>query len=174
MPHTRGRAGFSLIEVMIVILIILTMTGVITANYVQYSEEKKLSDSIVNLRAALTVARSKAIAGDIGTYPCDEFAGYEVTYDEINSVYESKLCCNAACNVAPPPPVQQSYVVASRGQSANMEVRNDFDVTFLPFARGTDLTNPLSIELKNTFINRCNYITVTRIGVIDVGQPYDC
>ena len=67
----------------------VTMTGFVTANYVQYTEERKLADALVNLKVILTLARTKAAAGDIGTYSCSNFQGYEVAYDSTNKVYNT-------------------------------------------------------------------------------------
>lgn len=166
----RLYTGFTLIEIIIVIAILITLTGFITANYVQYSEERKLADALVSMKTVLSLARTRAATGDIGTYPCNDFSGYEVKYDAATKTYAMKLCCNTGCT----DPLN-TFTTGTYTQKTNVDVRSaPFDIIFKPYARGVYSQAETVIEFKNSFIKQCNYIKVSAIGVIDEGTPYSC
>lgn len=166
------KNAFTLIEIIIVITILITLTGFITANYVRYSEEKKLNEAIIHLKTILNIARTKAIAGDISTFACSNFQGYQVKYDATASNYKMNICCSDLvdndCSAL-------TYTTATYAVKTNILVRTtDFNVIFYPFAKGTNLSDVTGVELKNTAINQCNFVKVSPIGVIEMGAPYEC
>ncbi|MFW5703249.1 MAG: prepilin-type N-terminal cleavage/methylation domain-containing protein [Patescibacteria group bacterium] len=177
----RTDHGFTLIELILVILIILALTGFITANYAFYTEEKKLNDAATRLRTILIQARTRTMNGDLGLFPCDPFEGYQVSYTAANpSEYTMTLCCNATCSVSGTPP---SYEVATYDlpgnvsivdQSDHTTVLTNFQYQFYPSAEGTNLSDESTIVFKNTFINSCNWVTITPLGVVEKGSSFGC
>jgi prepilin-type N-terminal cleavage/methylation domain-containing protein len=164
--------GFTLIELIIVIAILVTLTGFVTANYVQYSEERKLEDAMVNLKSILSLARSKAAAGDIGSYACGNFQGYQVSYDSGTNAYTTYICCGATPGATN---CSTKFTTATYPLKTNVTIRSaPFTVVFLPFARGTYGNTEVGIEFRNSFIKQCNYIKISPIGVINLGTPYQC
>jgi prepilin-type N-terminal cleavage/methylation domain-containing protein len=167
-----SKRAFTLVELVIVIAILVTLTGFITANYVQYSEERKLADALVTLKTILTLARTKAATGDIGTYACSNFQGYEVVYDDTNKNYTTSICCGASPNAET---CSTKYTVATYPIKTNLSIRSGpVSVVFLPFARGTAANSEVGIEFRNSFIKQCNYLKISPIGVIDQGTAYPC
>lgn len=147
-------------------MIIISITGLVSANYVQYTEERKLNEAIINLKTTLALARTKAMNGDIGTYPCDDFYGYQVIYNAPTTSYIMNLCCGTCA---------QKYQIGVYELGTNIEVRGDpFDVTFLAFAQGKEPDTESTIEIKNNFANKCNYLKISPVGMIDEGTVYGC
>lgn len=168
-----SRRGFTLIEIMIVIMIIVSMTGFVTANYAMFSEEKKLNDDAAKIRSVMSLARASAVSGDLGPYPCEPFVGYQVSFSSAESPnqFTLRVCCNASCSESGTPP---SYTVNQYKLNSNITIPTDFAVLFRPYASGTNLNDNYTVVLRNTFINKCHYVTITPIGVIESGKLYDC
>lgn len=161
-------SAFTLIEIIIVILIIASFTGMVGVNYVQYTEERKLQQSVSQIKAVMVLARSRALSGDVASYPCGDFNGFRVITDSLDSRSVSlTLCCAASC--ANPSFEQQNYTISS-----NTVIKNQFSIIFKPFAQGVEPDQQQTITVNNTFIRKCVDITVTRIGIIDTGEVYGC
>ena len=180
------RSGFTLIELVIVIAIIITLTGFIVANYSSFSEEKQLTETTNQVAGILLQARSRASTGDLGPYPCEPFEGYQVSYESTTpNQYEMRICCNATCETSGP---SASYIISRYDLPANTEfvqtadhetILESFSVRFKAFASGTDLQDAqtpqeLTVVLKNRFVNRCSWVTVTPLGVIETGRLFGC
>ncbi|MCX7996890.1 MAG: prepilin-type N-terminal cleavage/methylation domain-containing protein [Patescibacteria group bacterium] len=168
--HPFSRAGFTLIEIVVVIAIVASLTGLLSANYVQYAEEKKLQQEVINLKTVLTLARTKSLAGDIGTYPCGNFYGYRISSDLPNRKINTHLCCGDGCAGGS----NAAYQTGSYTIPESITVRTNFALAFLSFAKGTDLAEDLVIELKNTSIGKCAFIRVSKVGLIEAAPLYRC
>lgn len=180
------RAGFTLIELVLVISIIAVLSGFIVANYSSFSEEKKLTETTTQVSGILMQARSRATTGDLGPYPCEPFEGYQVSYSSSTPTqYEMRICCNATCATSGP---SASYIISRYDLPANIEfvdttdhntTLDSFSLRFNPFADGTSLQEDdppedLTLVLKNRFVNRCNWITISPLGVIETGRLFGC
>ncbi len=134
----------------------------------QYAEERRLDQAVTEFKAMLSVARTRSLTGDVGTYPCGDYHGVKVTSDiSLKNRYHTTLCC--ALNCGPP-----NYAISSHTLPRNTEFKDTFTATFLPFADGVDPAIDTNIEIKNTFINKCSFVRVSKIGVIDTGPVYPC
>lgn len=161
-------SAFTLVEIIIVLMIIASFTGLVSINYVQYTEERKLTQAIVEVKTAMNIARSRALSGDIASFPCGDFAGFRMVGNtSADTEYSMTLCCSLNCGGT-------TYPITTYDLPSNITLRNTFDITFLPFAQGVSPAEDTVIEIKNNFLNKCSFIKVTRIGVIDTGTPYKC
>lgn len=180
------RAGFTLIELVIVISIIAVLSGFIVANYSSFTEEKKLVEVATQVSGIMMQARSRATTGDLGPYPCEPFEGYQVSYESSTpNEYEMRICCNATCTTAEP---SASYIISRYELPANIEfvdtvdhesILESFSIRFNPFADGTSLQEAddpenMTVVLKNRFVNKCNWVTVSPLGVIETGKLFSC
>lgn len=183
----RSTAGFTLVEIIIVVVIMISMTGFITANYAMYTEEKKLMDETTRLKVAMNQARTRAVNGDLGQFPCDPFLGYRIDHSTAEpQEYQLKICCNSTCDLEPETGAP-SYLIASYDLDSNIGFvdtsdhtsTTNFQVQFRPFAQGATYLNPAPPETKvivvrNTFINLCSWVSVSPIGVIEQGSLFSC
>ncbi len=183
------QSGFTLVEIIIVVIILISMTGFISGNYAMFTEEKKLLDATTTVRTVLNQARNRAINGDLDRYPCDPFYGYQVSYDTASpQQYQMRICCNQTCELAPSAGAP-SYEIGTYTMPSNIlfvlgsdhETTDEpFSVRFQAFAQGTEIiqngieTEVKTIIVKNSFIGTCNWITVSPIGVIDQGRMFFC
>lgn len=168
MHKLKQSAGFSLIEIIVIMIILASLTGLITANYVDYAEEKKLNEAATILRTSLTTARARALAGDTGAYNCSEFGGYKVDVFESSNSARTRLCCDSSCTAF--------YDVKTDNFKTNidLEIASDSAILFKPYAQGVTINSAAPIVLKNTFLNKCHWVQVNQVGVVEVGYIYDC
>lgn len=157
-PNTKKLvSGFTLLELIIVVIIITTFVGLSIANYNRFNEEKKLEEQTKQLIDVLDLASKKASSGDIPT-SCSSFEGYEV--QTTASSYSFYRCCDGNCTLV------RTYTLPT---NFSLSVRT---VRFKPLSRGTDLINNATLKIKNSFISKCIDITVSPAGIVSEGNKY--
>lgn len=168
MSENKKTAGFSLIEIIVIMIILVSLTGLITANYVDYTEEMKLNEAATQLRTSLTTARARALAGDIGPYVCNEFGGYKVLVSEASNSAKTTLCCDGACTAS------YDIVTATFKSNIDIQIASDSSILFKPYAQGVTINSVAPIVLKNSFLNKCHWVQINAVGVVEVGYIYEC
>ncbi|MCX7881307.1 MAG: hypothetical protein N2482_02210 [Patescibacteria group bacterium] len=154
------RKYFTLIETLIVVTIIITLSGLSLAYYHNFNEEKKLETNADKLIDALELAKKKANSSDYGNYSCLNYSGYRVSIS--SSQYILSLCCNSDCS---------SYInIANYNFSSNIQAVASYSVRFYPLNKFQSEI----IQIKNTLLNRCINIDISSLGVITKGDKVAC
>jgi prepilin-type N-terminal cleavage/methylation domain-containing protein len=84
--HNSGSAmrGFTLIEVVVSIGIILVVVGTVIANYNGFNNTQTLKQAALTLKNDLRFAQNKALSGEKPTSNCTTLSGYRVTFSGAN------------------------------------------------------------------------------------------
>jgi len=75
-PNSLKR-GFTLIEMLVVISIMLLMVGLGIANYIDFNDRQTVLTATDELKTHLRTAQTKALAGDLGG--CAQLEGYQAS-----------------------------------------------------------------------------------------------
>ena len=86
------RRGFTLIEFLITITIIMLISGFFIANYNGYNSAQTVRQAAADLIANLESARTSASAG-VKPGGCDTLVGYTVTFSDDLKTYTSRPTC---------------------------------------------------------------------------------
>ena len=149
----RNR-GFTLIEIVVSITVLMIVTGLFLANYSGFSNSQKVrqatSDVIANLQAVRTLATS-----GIKPTGCDTLIGYIVNFPSA-SVYTAQAVCQAGLFGAVTTYSLPTGVVFSPVPSA---------LTFYILGRGASADQTITIVGSGTTMN----VAVFTSGVISSG-----
>lgn len=157
--------GFTLIEILISITIIILFSGITLAYYNNFTEDQKLKSESKRLISVLALARKMASAGVISDpTQCDisanyVFNGYKVTFtsDSSYTLQQScSLCVIINDNYVCTPVTAPSIHTYSFDQG--LVVKDLPDILFQPLSLGAKSEESI-IKLKNN-LNHCIDITV--------------
>lgn len=159
------RSGFTLIELIVVIFIIILFSGMSIAYFGTFGEEKKLVDEVKRIEATLYLARSKANSADAADpSTCTDFRGYRVSFVD-PSTFDLEKNCGGTYTLI------QEHVIS---QGITISSSTPLRVLFRPLNVGTDLTAPTTITLRNAKTSSCIDISLTPLGVINEGTKTSC
>lgn len=163
------KKGFTLIEILVVSVIILTFSGTILAQYNQQTQQLKLRNEAKKMIDIMELAKKKALTSDLIPTPnvtpptfCSNFTGYQFILNS-NSNYDLRYCCNASCST-----VLNTYNLDSKIVITD-PVALPNSLVFTPLMKVFNRTFT-SITLKNTVINKCLDITISPIGIIELDE----
>lgn len=152
------NAGFTLIELVVVISIIALMTGLSIATYNNFNLEQKLTTDAKKLVDTLDLARKRTLSADLAQNTCDNFNGYSVTV-AANAVTTS-ICCSGSCTAVNSYSFQQGIDAATTASFA--------------FKALTANTTASAIKLRNTSLGKCIPINITANGIITESPKCTC
>lgn len=158
--------GFTLIETVVVIAIMMFFAGLSMTYFNGYAEEKKLESEEKRIIDVLELAKKKAQVGDTNNYVCGEFSGYEVVF--AGGSYFLKLCCDLSCGTAY---TIQEYKLGSH-IAAN--ITGDPTIMFLPVTFRANIASTVTVTIKNSRLNKCIPIYIYPSGLIDEGPKTVC
>lgn len=156
------RSGFTLIEILVVISIVVIMSAVTLASYNSFTDSRKLDVDTQKLMDVLELARQKADAGDssIGTSTCGNLNSTEVRITTTG--YTMYVHCMLG-------DLTQPYYFDS---AITLPMASE-NIVF-PILHGTPVTTPSqSFILENNTTLTCQLITVTSGGTIS-NQSVTC
>lgn len=160
-----NSSGYSLIEVIIVITIIVLFTGMGIAGYTRFNDQRIVDAESKKILNLLETARSKAMTKDIDSQDvsaCD-FEGYRVIINTtaMARTYSLLIKCNGTTSLARTISMSESLTVSTTPQNP---LSIDFAV-----ATGSvpNCETDCMISINNTNIGRCKLITVKGSGVIE-------
>ena len=151
------RNGFTLLEILIVITIIVILMGGVTFSYTRYNANKGLDKDMIALKDVLSSAREKTIARDLGTTTnCSTFVGYRVRIIPSTSTYELYRLCTGITI-----PVLSTYNLTASRFTGSAPFNVDFVYPYATLSGTTQI-----IQLNNTRVTGCHEIQVSVTGVI--------
>lgn len=98
-----ARYGFSLIEILIVVGIMLTLTGFIIASYSSFTSTQKLKQAVKTLRSDLRFVQTRAASGLKPSGVCENLVSYQVSFT--SSSYSYQPVCTISGDPTPTNPV---------------------------------------------------------------------
>lgn len=158
--------GFTLIELIFVVGIIMLLTSISLPYYNTSSEEKKIEAESSRVIDVLELAKKKSSSADISSYSCSGFAGYKVQVNAAN--YTVSLCCSTGCGT--------SYLINTYNFDSGISSLTTPTFTFKPKSTGIDSAIDVTVQLKNSRITarNCITVTITPFGLIKSGQKTSC
>lgn len=154
--------GFTLIELIVVVAIILIFSAMAIAQYNGFSEQSKLKSEVKKVADVLELARKKSLSNEILNSCVGNFSGYKLNFSS-NKDYELSFCCAGSCSTS-----VYTYHIPSTSSTITIVPPSPSFVQFYPNGAKTNLISDLQIKLMNTALpapNQCMQITVSKIGV---------
>lgn len=158
MKSIRQSDGFSLVELVLVLSIITTISGFFFANYRVQSENQRLIQAVNQFTADISLLRNRTANTPDELIGCMVFEGYQVLIPSSNATtYVLSACCDGTC----------SQVLDSRSLPNNITFLDQANFIFLPNSVGTNLTREEIITIENRGINGCYEVTISPLGIIN-------
>jgi prepilin-type N-terminal cleavage/methylation domain-containing protein len=87
--------GYSLIELIVVVSILLILSAGVMVGYTNYNQNQQVRQAGLDLKTAFNLARSKALSGERPpAITCDALDGYDVTWDSGSYTYNVEASCD--------------------------------------------------------------------------------
>lgn len=165
----KNKSGFTLIELIVVIAVLLLSTGFSIATFNTFNEEKKLEQEAKRLVSTLQTARTKAASGetDPAQQACDILGGYQVSVSINPSQYILERNCIQG-SVGSFLTIQQSTF------PENIIVISPVIILFKAPSSVAMTTPDIPIKIRHATINKCVDITVSPQGSIIQSDKYAC
>lgn len=146
--------GFTFIELIIVVAVIIVSTGISMASYNSFNQRQQLTTDAEKMIDVLNLARKKSIVSDTSRYTCAAFNGYEVSVT--SSGYDLNLCCGASCS---PKVAVDTYTFQQ-----SIDVLSSQNVQFQPLNGNSASTSNTTVTLRNQSTNNCVPIVISSSG----------
>jgi len=149
--------GFTLLELIISVGIVLVLTGIGVANYRIYTDKETLRQTVATIKSDLRLAQTKAIAGQKPVNAsCTELFGYKVSFS--TSSYTIVPDCTEGISSA------DALVITLPNGMTFAESLINTSFLFYPLSGGTSLSDDLVLQV--TLGAQALTITVTQGGLI--------
>jgi len=141
----RKTNGFTLIEIIVTVTIIMLLSGFAVVRYTEYNNRQRVKQSALDLKSNLRFAQQKAVSGQKPVtsvavpQPCTTLEGYEVRFTE-TSYTVGPTCTEGTSyseDITIPLPV--GITIAEPTPDP---------IVFYPLNRGVSLTTDQTITLK--------------------------
>lgn len=155
------KFAFTLIEVIIVTAIILLFSGLLLAQYNNFTQQQNLRAEAQKLVNILELARKKTLSKETIPSCGGAFNGYKLTINSNN--YILSYCTTNDCSCATTN-IPFTYTIQS---GIGVTFSPLTSIQFLPNFQGTNLTADTALQIKNTSINQCiKTFSVSKIGIV--------
>ncbi|MGI5827465.1 MAG: pilus assembly FimT family protein [Patescibacteria group bacterium] len=148
------KSGFSLIELLVVMTIIGTLTGLGMMAFSEIQEDQLLKKTVKQVRSGLYEARESAFFGKKPNPGCTPFNGVEFAYST------TSFSLHPHCNN-----IQQS-ATKTVSLDKGVQLTSSGSVLFSSVTRGADAEESIMIQIPGT--TKDATITVTQTGEITV------
>lgn len=159
MKNSSFLAGFSLLELLIVITISLVILGGALASFLSFTDRREVVNAVGELKIYLESAQAKAKAGDLGG--CDRLAGYQVQSYLNNNLTEVSL--QAVCETGSADSAEVFKL------PSGITVTPNLDVTYAVLNGGVNLSGA-SEDITVTGSNNSYVFTLYREGRVSEGD----
>ena len=168
---TTSRTGYTLIELLIVIFIIVLFSGLSLAYYRNFDEQRKLDAEAKQLMEVLSLASKKANSSDLTpNSSCIDFRGYRVLI-ESPATYTLEFAC-VEDPVNNPGVINYRLIQRQTTQPGISLSGSGTSILFKPLSSGTNLTTEAAIVLTNSATGKCTTVQVNPIGTVE--QTSNC
>lgn len=154
--------GFTLIEIIVVISVVLVFLGLSLPRYNDYAGQLKLKNEAKKLIDVLELAKKKALTADLFVKTCTNFTGYRITV-AANS-YSLLFGCASIYSTV------QDYNLLTNITVTIGTGTGNYD--FSPLMINPSFISD-TIRLKNSAIsgtNQCIDISISAIGIIELNE----
>lgn len=146
------QAGYTLIEILIVLSIIVIFSALSLAYYREFDEQRKLDAEAKQLIDVLNLASKKSSSADLSSNPnCSDFQGYRVKIQNTTTYRLQFKCGISYSNI-------QSYTLRT---GLNLSGPN---VLFEPLSAET---NSSTVTITNTVTSKCINIQINPVGTVE-------
>jgi len=149
--------GFTLIEIMVVISVVLVFLGLSLPRYNDYASQLKLKSEAKKLVDVLELAKKKALTSDLFDKNCADFTGYRIAIS--SGSYSLSFGCASVYSVV------QDYDLLTNITATIGTGNYDFS----PLMNNPSFISN-TIRLKNSVINKCVSISISPIGIIELNE----
>lgn len=149
------QAGYTLIEILVVLSIIVIFSALSLAYYREFDEQRKLDAEAKQLVDVLNLASKKSSSADLSPNPCSDFQGYRVNISNLTT-YKLQFNCGGSYSDI------QSYTLRSGLTFLESDVGSD--VLFKPLSAEA---NSSTITITNIVTNKCIKIQVNPVGTVE-------
>jgi prepilin-type N-terminal cleavage/methylation domain-containing protein len=153
------KRGFTFIELIIVVAIILVLSIAIIANYNSYTDRERVRQTALTIKSDLRLVGSKVNSG-VKSSSCTTLLSYDVTFAASCSGGRACYTITPNCSNGLLSGEQMTVYIPK-------EVQIQFTVStirFLPLSAGTDLTGDATITLSG--ISTPYYVRISPSGAI--------
>lgn len=157
--------SFTLIEILIVTVIIVLLSGTSLAIFTTYRDDKVLGNQVTLFSSVLDLAKNKAVSGDVTLCGGDPLTTTVDGFTVVINSTTNTLSLKPECINTTPTPV--SYVIPQNIIYLTPSVSLRFNSQNY---QGETRTFPI----KNTLTGKCKYVTVDETGLITNGSYVTC
>ncbi|MCA9372240.1 prepilin-type N-terminal cleavage/methylation domain-containing protein [Candidatus Woesebacteria bacterium] len=156
------RTGFTILEIIFVLIIIGIFTGLGATSY-NYSSQKQLLESDAEfVNELFAKARSNTTARLIEDLSCTNFQGYTVSVVPSSQTFSLIQTCDTTTEV-------ESYTLVE--SIVTNPISNDLVLFTYPLG---NINSARTITLKKENISRCLDLDIDTLGNITQGELYSC
>lgn len=167
---SEKKQGFTLIELIIVIVIISIFTTLALSTVNRFTNEKQLQNETKKVMTILELTKSKTNSGDRTRCGPDDLGAFEIQ-DFTFKVNDSGLSYQIIPNCKSGEPTPILYSVANGIQLNPDPYERPFTTTFSAIYGKVKCS---CFIVKSIILSKCNYIQVSENAVIDEGNCTDC
>src|SRR3989344_5258447 len=137
----KNYSGYSLIEVLVAMFILVIIFSVTQANLRGYSQNKSLEQAVKQVRSDLKLLQEYSIAGKLMP-GCSGLNGYIFSYNTSTNLYSLIADCTTDVNVP-----NKTSLSLPQGISLNSFRPPNNTILFKVLGKGTDIPNGTSINI---------------------------
>jgi len=153
--HPTTRRGYTLIELIVTMGIILVVIGLIVVNYNNFNDNQRVRQAASDVKSNLRYAQTKALSAEKPGVGCTRLIGYEVSFAATS--YQIQPRCTEGLAGSP--------VTVSLLPGLTVTAAPAVPLTFLVLSRGIDISSSVTITIFG--VNRSYQLRVSPSGDIN-------
>jgi len=162
------ECGFTILELIIMVAIVLLFTGFSIGYYGQYTEQKKLESASRKVSSLLDLMRAKTISGDSSLCGMADPTAVKVEYFSFSIINGGEYSLQPKCAAGTPTPIY--YITETN-------IVFPTPTLSIPFFSVSGGTRCNYIYIKNTSLsgsNACRFVKVSSTGLISEDSCSSC